>query len=323
MDRRRAIAVGAASLIAAHLPTGRVHARGEGPVALITGCSSGFGRLTALTMARAGYRVGASMRERDAANAGAAEGLRAVAADEGLELIVPEIDVRSDASVLSGVAETVQAFGPLDVLISNAGIGIPLPAELSMEAAREVMETNLFGGLRMVRAVAPSMRERGGGLIVQVSSALGRYAMPTYGAYTASKHALEALFHALAFELHPFGVETAILQPGGYDTLFKENAGEDQDRILSSLPPEDAARLPAYERHVEVARSITESYPTDPPQEIADALLALAETPRGERPLRVATGPGTAGLGAINEPLERTAEQIARGLGVGDWTTLG
>ena len=323
MDRRRVLAVGAASLIAAHLPMGRVHAQGEGPVALITGCSSGFGRLTALTMARAGYRVAASMRGHEAANAEAARALRAVAADEGLELIVPEIDVRSDASVLSGVAETEQAFGPVDVLISNAGIGIPLPAELSMDATREVIETNLFGGLRMVRAVAPSMRERGTGLIVQTSSALGRYAMPTYGAYTASKHALEALFHALAFELHPFGVETAILQPGGYDTLFKENAVEDQDRILSSLPPEDAARLTAYERHVDVARSITESYPTDPPQEIADALLALAEMPRGERPLRVATGPGTAGLSAINEPLERTAEQIARGLGVEDWTTLG
>ena len=321
--RRRLLAASGAALVAAHLPAGRVHAQGEGPVALITGTSSGFGRLTSLAMARAGHRVAATMRGLEGANATAAAELSAIAEAEGLELVPIEIDVDDAASVERGVAEAAERLGPVDVLVNNAGIGIPVPVELSFEAAEQVLRTNLFGALRMNRAVLPMMRERGSGLIVQVTSGLGRLTMPTHGAYCASKHALEALTEAMAYELHPLGIEAAIVEPSGYDTRFKENARRYFEETMAGLSPQDAARAESYGEHFEVAERILRERSTPPPQEVADAILALAEAEPGARPLRVIVGAGLEDLEPINEAIEAFDARIVRGLGVAGWLTLG
>lgn len=320
LTRRAAISLTAAAL-AASLPAGRLFSKGTGPVVLLSGCSSGFGRLGALAFARAGYRTVATMRRLASDHADAAAALGAVAADEGLDLALLEIDVADDASVADGVAAAEHLFGRIDILVSNAGIGIPLPAEMSHDATREVMETNFHGALRMVHAVLPGMRARGAGLLIQVTSGLGRYSLPLYGAYTASKHALEAMFDALAYELHPFGIETALVQPGGYDTRFKENARADHERYLAALDP---ALTTVYADHLDATRNILRHVETPPAQQIADAIVALAGMPPGERPLRIAEGPGLDRIAAINDPLEAALRRSTRTyLRRPDWTTLG
>mgnify|MGYP006408064861 CR=1 FL=1 len=307
-DRRIVLKTSIASLLAG-FSAGRVQAQGAGPVVLITGCSSGFGRLTALEFARAGYRTVASMRNLATDNAGPAEDLRAIAASEGLALKVVEIDVRDDASVSSGHAAAVAAYGPVEILVSNAGIGIPLPAGLSIPATQEVMETNFYGGLRMAHAVLPGMRAQNRGLIIQVTSALGRYTLPLYAAYCASKHALEAAFTALAYEMHPFGIETTLIQPGGYDTMFKENARRDVNRYLERISED---RQAPYSDHIDALENILREQRTPPPRQIARAILAVAEMPRGERPLHVAEGPGMSDLAPLNERLTDVTESSLR-----------
>ncbi|QFU10178.1 Putative ketoacyl reductase [Rhodobacteraceae bacterium THAF1] len=309
LNRRTALGITFAALLATTLAPGRLFAQGQGPVVLITGCSSGFGRLTAETMARAGYRVAATMRDRREANSEAALALTQMADDAGLELAVFDMDVRSDDSVAYGHAKAVERFGPVDILISNAGIGIPLPLEASMEATREVMETNFYGGLRVAQAVLPSMRERRTGLMIQVTSALGRYSIPLYGAYCASKHALEAAFTAMAYECHPFGIETTMVQPGGYDTLFKENAAEDVAGYWPDLP--EALRK-AYADHRDATDNILRNVATPPSQQIADAILRVAQLDPGSRPLHVSEGPGMSDLPPLNERLQAVTESSTR-----------
>lgn len=307
--RRTALTMSMGAVLAATLPIGRLHAQGTGPVVLVTGTSSGFGHLTALTFARAGYRTVATMREMEGANAPVAEEMRALADEEGLDLLPVEIDVRDDASVAEGMARAREAYGPVRILVSNAGIGIPLPAELSLDATREVMETNFYGGLRMAHAVLPDMRAGGSGLLMQVTSALGRYTIPLYGAYCASKHALEAAFTAMAYEMHPFGIETTMIQPGGYDTRFKENAAEDVERWLQEIPAE---RQAPYADHLDAVGNILRNAETPPPQQIADAILRVAEMERGTRPLHVAEGPNMSDLPPLNDRLQEVTEASTR-----------
>ncbi|MEM6677300.1 MAG: SDR family NAD(P)-dependent oxidoreductase, partial [Pseudomonadota bacterium] len=216
---RRSFAQGLAAapfaygVVAAAMPGAARSSETQAQVALITGASSGFGRVSAITLARAGFHVIASMRHLQGKNAAAATALRDLARAEDLRLDLVEIDIDSDDSVARGMADALARHDRIDVLFNNAGINIPGPVELSMEAARQNFETNVFGQLRMLRAVAPGMRERRSGLIIQMSSGLGRFVVPTSGLYAATKFAQEAMFESAAYELHPFGVEVAIVQP--------------------------------------------------------------------------------------------------------------
>ena len=175
------------------------------PVALITGTSTGIGLETALLFARKGYQVYAGAR-----TPASSEGLqRAVA--EGLPVIPIALDVDSDESVRVAVDTT----GPVDVLVNNAGIGSAAPVELMpLPEIRTIFETNVFGAVRMMHAVLPSMRTRRGGVIVNVTSMMGRITLPGHGAYAATKFALSALSESLAMEMKPFGVRVAVIEPG-------------------------------------------------------------------------------------------------------------
>lgn len=297
---------------------------GTAPVALITGSSSGFGNLSARTLARNGFHVIASMRNLETDNAAAAQELVALAQDEGLRIDVVEIDIDSDTSVSAGMADAMSKTDRIDVLFNNAGISIPGPVELSMEAARRSFETNVFGQLRMLRAVAPGMRDNRHGLIIQMSSGLGRFVMPTSGIYCATKFAQEAMFESAAYELHPFGVEVAIVQPSDYATDIKPNSRRYFQEILDTLGTEDAVRAEGYAEHIGVAWRDLEDAPTPPVQEVADIVLQLATTPAGERPLRQVAMPPelAAGVNDLNASLEGVQSAILQGSGLGDWLTL-
>jgi NAD(P)-dependent dehydrogenase (short-subunit alcohol dehydrogenase family) len=180
-------------------------------IALITGTSSGIGLATAVTLARGGHRVVATMRNLDGADE-----LRKIVAAERLPITLAALNVDDDASVNDAVGKVLAENGCIDVLVNNAGIstGGGSVEEVPTEAFRQVMETNFFGGLRCIKAVIPSMRERRQGCIVNVTSVAGRVAMAPQAAYAASKWAFEALSECLAQEMKAFNVCVAIIEPG-------------------------------------------------------------------------------------------------------------
>ena len=180
------------------------------PVALVTGCSSGIGLATALHFARQGYEVFAGVR-----NVAGATDLAGAIERDRLSARVLALDVNDDASVQRGVGEVLAKAGGIDVLVNNAGIGGGGPIEdVPVDFAQAMFETNYFGVIRVIRAALPSMRQRRGGAIVNVSSIAGRLAIAGHGHYSAVKHALEAASEALAQEVQGFGIRVAIVEPG-------------------------------------------------------------------------------------------------------------
>jgi NAD(P)-dependent dehydrogenase (short-subunit alcohol dehydrogenase family) len=259
-------------------------------VALITGTSSGFGNLIALTLARHGYQVYASMRHVHSKNASAAEQLERVSSDEGLALEVIEIDVRSERSVERGVHRVLRQSRRIDVLVNNAGIFYPALLEtLTIDDVEEVFDTNVFGQLRMNRAVLPAMRARGAGLVVQITSGTGRLALPFQGAYNGAKWAMEAMTQVSRYELSQSGVDVVIVEPGPYPTDLIDNARIYYRDYLRGLTHTDARRRGEYgELATRVERELNEEGPD--PQEVADAVAALIAIPAGQRPTRTLVG---------------------------------
>jgi NAD(P)-dependent dehydrogenase (short-subunit alcohol dehydrogenase family) len=179
-------------------------------IALITGTSSGIGLATAVSLARRGHKVIATMRNLE----GAAE-LQKIISTEHLPITVADLDVNDHASVERSIGRALAENGRIDVLVNNAGLGLGGSVEeLPLDVFREVMETNYFGALRCIKAVLPSMRERRHGCIVNVTSISGRIALPPQAAYAASKWALEAMSECLAQEMRAFNVRVAIVEPG-------------------------------------------------------------------------------------------------------------
>ncbi len=190
---------------------------------VVTGTSKGLGLATALTLARAGHTVYATMRDPVRSPE-----LASTAAKEGLPIHVSVMDVDSDKSVSNGFVAIYEKVGDIDVLVNNAGIEKHgSTEELPLADFRAVMETNYFGALRCIKAVVGKMRERGSGCIVNVTSISGRLSTSPLGAYAASKYALEAASEALAQELKPYGVRVAIIEPGIIDTDMARSLNTD------------------------------------------------------------------------------------------------
>ncbi|MGA9042100.1 MAG: SDR family oxidoreductase [Terriglobales bacterium] len=181
---------------------------------LITGTSTGIGLATALTLGRAGHKVYATMR-----NPSRAPELGEKAAQEKLPIKVSVMDVDSDSSVKTAIADIQKDAGQIDVLINNAGVERSGSIEeLPLSDFRAVMETNYFGVIRCIQALVPQMRQRKSGCIINVASVAGHVSCSPLAPYTASKFALEALSEALAQEMKTFNVRVAVVEPGIIDT---------------------------------------------------------------------------------------------------------
>jgi NAD(P)-dependent dehydrogenase (short-subunit alcohol dehydrogenase family) len=230
---------------------------------LITGCSTGIGRATAVELAARGHEVVATARRPETL-----EGID-VAERHGL-------DVDDDVSVQAAVA----AAGAVDVLVNNAGWETAGPVEKAdLDEVRAMFETNLLGAARMIQAVLPAMRERGSGTIVNVSSVAGVVAGPLNGFYSASKHALEALSESLHYEVGHFGIRVVIIEPGAFATAFGDNArrhGEDS-------PPYDELR-----RQWDTAADVLTGGAAPSPEPVARAIADAIEA--DGPPLRVPVG---------------------------------
>ena len=291
------------TLLASAAATGAVAAAAGAPIAremlssgadlsgrsiLITGTSSGFGRLMAESFARAGATVFATMRNLPRPEG---EALRALADDEGLALHVVEIDVTDDAQVAAGVAEAERIAGrALDVVVNNAGIAVSGPVEVQDMAATKLMfDTNVFGPHRLARAALPAMRAAGSGLIVNVSSQLGRVIVPYSGQYSPTKFALEAMSEAMAYELVPHGIEVTIIQPGGYPTEIWRN----RNRLSSALKARaEEEHLAGYPQAVAQMGEADGSGREADPMDVPNAIARIVAMPSGTRPLRRAVHPG-------------------------------
>jgi NAD(P)-dependent dehydrogenase (short-subunit alcohol dehydrogenase family) len=253
---------------------------------LVTGSTSGFGRLTVETLARQGYTVFAGMRAVAGKNAPAAEALRALAEREHLALQIVEIDITDDASVVQAIESIVGITGRLDVVVNNAGISYSGPLEaFTLEQVHQQFDTNVFSVLRVNRAALPHMRRQGSGLLLQIGSIAGRLALPFQGLYAATKFALEGLTESYRYELAPFGIDAAIIEPGTYPTPIaaKRQIAADTERAALYQAAMDAFTTPFFADN----RSAT---PPDP-QEVADAVARVIAQPAAERPLHTVVAP--------------------------------
>jgi NAD(P)-dependent dehydrogenase (short-subunit alcohol dehydrogenase family) len=281
----------------------------SGAVVLVTGTSSGFGRLIAETLARKDFQVFATMRNVKGRSAAAAREIVELGKRESLSLQTLELDVADDVSVESAVSKVVLQCGRLDVLVNNAGFGIMDLAEtVTMAQAQRQFDTNFFGVLRMNRAVLPVMKRQGSGLLLHVSSGAGRLAIPGMGLYCASKFAMEALAETYRYELASQGIDSVVIEPGAYATPIMEKLERG----------EDPSRKSGYGEMAEIPEKIQTKIASSRanPQEIADAVLQIIETPAGQRQLRYRVGPGGPGVQRINTLTDEVQAQLLEAFGI-------
>jgi NAD(P)-dependent dehydrogenase (short-subunit alcohol dehydrogenase family) len=284
-------------------------------VILITGASTGFGRLFAEALARHGHTVFATMRDPAVRNAANATELRALAGKESIALEVLEMDVTDEASVDRAVHSVIEQAGRIDVAINNAGYAVLGLAEATtVEQARHLMDTNFFGSVRVDRSVLPFMRKQRSGLLLHVSSGAGRVVVPGCGFYCASKFAMEALAESYHYELAGQGIESSIIEPGAYQTAVFGNmvTAADHARTLTYGP---AAQIPD-----KVGQLLSASAANA--QDVADAVLAIVETPTGQRQLRYRVSPTDLGVDAINQVSAQTQSRFLEAFGLTPETTF-
>jgi NAD(P)-dependent dehydrogenase (short-subunit alcohol dehydrogenase family) len=244
-------------------------------LAVVTGSNSGIGLATAVALARAGHTVVAAMRNLDRG----AE-IRKIAEGEKLPIHLARLDVDDDASVGDAFSGVVARHGPVDVLVNNAGVpgGGPVE-ETTIDEFRQVMETNFFGGLRCIKAVIPSMRERRKGTIVNITSIAGRLATAPMASYAASKWAFEALSEVLAQEVRAFNVRVAIVEPGVIATP-----------IFSKAPPPPKHSFYPHGRRLRAMFAAALANPV-PPSAVGDVVRDIVDGDSWQ--LRYLVGPDT------------------------------
>ncbi len=238
-------------------------------IALVTGASSGFGLLTSIELAKAGFRVVATMRDL---------GRRArldeavAAAGVGAKVDVPALDVTKFETISGFVDGVVRDYGRLDVLVNNAGFAVAGFAEdIKLDELRLQFETNFFGAVAMTKAALPAMRQQHSGHIIQVSSIAGLHGSVTVSSYAASKHALEGWSESLRMEVNSLGIKVVLIEPGAFQTdIWTRGAvmGEQATKQTS----------PNIQRSLRM-RSRVEKLPKADPIVVARAIVAIAQDP--------------------------------------------
>lgn len=258
-------------------------------VILVTGCSSGFGRLMVEPLARAGHKVYAALRDASGRNADARRELSRLSTVDKLHVQVLDMDLISTSDVRNAVATIEKEAGRIDVVVNNAAIFPYGVAEaFSVEQFQRTIDTNVTGAFRVDQAVLPMMRRRRSGLLVHISSQSGRLVAPFFGLYSASKFAMEALAETLRYELSGFGVDSVVVEPGPFRTGIHHRSEDPQDTVC----------LREYAQVAEAASQVLSTIqklaadpnlPTDP-RLVVDAVLTLIGTPVGDRPFRTVVG---------------------------------
>jgi len=288
-------------------------------IIVITGASSGFGALTARSLALAGHTVYASMRETKGRNAGQVEEVEQYAAEHKADLRTIELDVASQESCDSAIQEIIAKAGRLDVVIHNAGHMVFGPAEaFPPEQLAELYDVNVLSTQRMNRAALRVLRKQGKGLVIWVGSSSTRGGTPPYLApYFAAKAGMDALAVSYAGELARWNIETTIVVPGAFTlgTNHFAHAGS----------PEDKARLKEYESGptANLTKQIMKGFeltavPKADVSEVAKAIVEVVDMPFGTRPFRVHIDPANDGAEIVNGVADRVRAELLRNMKLAD-----
>lgn len=283
---------------------------------LITGASSGFGKLIAQTLLQNAYTVFATMRGLKGKNANKAKELKEFAEKHDGTIHLLELDVSNEQSVNKAVRKALDLESHIDVVINNAGVGVGGFAEATtMDQFEKMFDVNVHGVQRVNRAVLPHMRKRGSGLLIHISTIMGRIVLPFSAAYTASKYALEGMAETYRYELAPTGVDVAVVEPGGFPTNFFDNMEDaaDEERLASYG---ELGKMP--EQMWSNMSKMLQSDEAPDPQAVADAVLDLIETPVGQRPFRTVVDPMMGGEApeTVNKTGEEIQKQLLRSMGM-------
>jgi NAD(P)-dependent dehydrogenase (short-subunit alcohol dehydrogenase family) len=281
---------------------------------LVTGASSGFGRLTAETLSKSGHKVFAGFRS--------AEGTRKQIADElkAKNIEILKVDVTDQASVDTAIVQLLEKSGSkLDVVVNNAGMASAgLSEAFTAEQARDLFEVNVFGVQRVLRATLPVLRAKRAGLVINVGSILGRVTLPFFGLYGASKYAVEAMTDSYRYELSELGVDVVLVQPSAYPT----------NMYAAAQKPANGELAKSYGETAEVPGKILKTFMTlfrgenaPNPQDVATAIDKIVATPAGSRPERVVVGLPF-GSDAVNTAVAPIQRGVIESLGLGDLTKL-
>jgi NAD(P)-dependent dehydrogenase (short-subunit alcohol dehydrogenase family) len=285
-------------------------------VALVTGASSGFGRLVADALAGAGHITYASMRGLNDRNAGQREAVARYAREHGVDLRALDLDVQSDTSVSAAIERVFAENGRLDILVHNAGHMVWGPNEaFTPEQLAELYDVNVLGTQRVNRAALPHMRKARQGLLIWIgSSSVAGGTPPLLGPYFAAKAALDALAVCSARELAPFGIETSIIVPGAFTT--------GTNHFAHAGAPADAARAADYAKSlpidfaVRMRNALAGTVPQDAdPAAVAIAAVKIVAAPTGQRPFRVVIDPASDGAAVSFAVIDRVREEFLRRIG--------
>src|ERR1700738_5590319 len=280
-----------------------------GKTILITGASSGFGRLTAETLRNAEHKVFAGFRSTDGAKKQVADELR----EHNIEIL--KLDVTDQGSVDSAIAQLLEkSNNELDVVVNNAGMASAGISEaFTPEQARQLFEVNVFGVQRVLRATLPVLRAKRGGLVINVGSILGRITLPFFGLYGASKCAVEAMSDSYRYELSQLGVEVVLVQPSAYPTNMYASAQKPDNKTRGEAYGEIGA-IPGkmFDTFLELFQRKNAPNPHDVPEAIAK----LVGQTKGKRPARVVVGEPY-GSDVVKLSVEPVQAQVIDGLGLG------
>ena len=283
---------------------------------LVTGASGAFGSLACIQLAENGHQVVGTMRSTSGKNEAIANDLKS----KGVALV--EMDVTNEGNVNAGVKSAIELMDGLDTIFNNAGIGANGILEcFTADDIQKMFDVNVFGVQRVMRAVLPHLRQQGQGTIIHTSSCIGRVTTPFLASYSASKYALESLAEGYRAELSGFGIESCIIEPGGFPTGFMGGMLTPSDTERMNLYGEMAS-LPETSLNGYVA--YLESIPEQRPERVAEAVVDLINTPFSEKPFRTVVD--FSGLKepieAYNKALEQTTKQIYTGNGITDLLRL-
>ncbi|CAM0999404.1 Oxidoreductase [Rhodanobacter sp. Root179] len=288
-------------------------------IILITGASSGFGRLTAEALARAGHTVHASMRDIAGRNGRNATDMAELSAREGLDLRSVELDVQSEPSTNAAVEKVIAESGRIDVLIHNAGHMMFGPAEaFTPEQYAQQYDVNVLGTQRVNRAALPHMRAAKQGLLIWVSSSSSAGGTPPYLApYFAAKAGMDALAIQYARELSRWGIETTIIVPGAFT--------RGTNHFVHSGHPDDEQRVAEYEAGPyknfaeELQSRLAATVPDDAdPEGVSRAIVDVVDMPFGERPFRVHCDPAQDGASVTFAVMDRVKAEMLHRIGLAD-----
>ena len=283
-------------------------------IVLITGTNSGFGWLSAKSIAALGHQVYATMRDTTGRNAEKAQLLSAV---ENITVI--DVNIGDDAGVKRAIDQIIDQEGSIDVLVNNAGYSMNGVAEsFTSNDVQGLFDINVFSPWRLIKQVLPAMRKKGEGLIINVTSGFGRVSFPFATMYSASKFALEGLSEGLHYELRPLGIDVAIVQPGAFPTEMsqKYHPGSDDSvaagySAISDVPGKMMAAI----------GGLLQAHNPNP-QDVADAIVKLINQEKGKRPLRTVVDPITGEF--IEAANQAVASEYGKGLtlfGMGELLT--